>query len=501
MNSLIPNFAARLAASAPVTPPPPATTASAAGASQNRAAAAFSAHMAAEHAQSTPSADRHADAGAPSKGPAADSGGKRARKAADGEPSPADGKTLPVALPTAPVSAPSLAAAPAPAIAAAVVAGVGGGTDADGDDSDVAAAEVTAAGPTGAAPQAHEYLPGPGLQGAARPQATSGAAQLAATALGAAQGAATAAGSTLATTSTADLPGAPATANAAQPTTARDADLRASAVVPTPNAPGAPGGPPIPSVTIKMTRATAPPIAPRIVGAKAVSASTAQAQDLPPASATDPVTAGNVAPTPLDGLAGAQTPAAEATKLAVADSDPSVASVGAPGASAATDPALLVPLLGPSGVTVHAAGVPALPSAPAVQVPVGSPEWGQAVGESVKWAANQNLTHAQISLNPDHLGPLEIRLSLVGGEASVAFSTHSHAAAQALHASSAQLRTMLGQAGFAQVNVDISQQSGRQPAFSGSAYREQPPPAAADTSTAAAVVPRVRSSAALDAYA
>ena len=112
-----------------------------------------------------------------------------------------------------------------------------------------------------------------------------------------------------------------------------------------------------------------------------------------------------------------------------------------------------------------------LPSAPAVTVPLDAPEWGQKLAESVGWAVNQNLTHAQISLNPDHLGPLEIRLSLAGNQATVWFGTHSHAAADALAASSGHLRALLGQAGFAQVNVDVSRQSGQQSAFAGSSYR------------------------------
>ena len=70
-----------------------------------------------------------------------------------------------------------------------------------------------------------------------------------------------------------------------------------------------------------------------------------------------------------------------------------------------------------------------------------------------------------------HLGPLEIRLSLAGNQATVWFGTHSHAAADALAASSGHLRSLLGQAGFAQVNVDVSRQSGQQSAFAGSSYR------------------------------
>ncbi len=150
-----------------------------------------------------------------------------------------------------------------------------------------------------------------------------------------------------------------------------------------------------------------------------------------------------------------------------------------------------------------AAAPQGLPSAPAVSVPLDAPDWGQKLAESVGWAVNQKLTHAQISLNPDHLGPLEIRLSLAGNQATVWFGTHSHAAADALAASSGHLRSLLGQAGFAQVNVDVSRQSGQQSAFAGSSYRsgrsaaEAALPAVGDPVSAARPAPR----SVLDAYA
>ena len=141
--------------------------------------------------------------------------------------------------------------------------------------------------------------------------------------------------------------------------------------------------------------------------------------------------------------------------VAVAGPDPSGAAVGPP------------PLLTHVGPLAR----PEAPAAPPVSVPLDSPDWSQKLGDSVSWAVNQKLTHAQISLNPEHLGPLEIRLSLTGNQATVWFGTHSAAAADALNASSAHLKSLLAQSGFVQVNVDVSRQSGQQSPYSGSSYR------------------------------
>lgn len=166
--------------------------------------------------------------------------------------------------------------------------------------------------------------------------------------------------------------------------------------------------------------------------------------------------AGPANPAAQDGAAGPTKEWKDAKEsVAVTGPDPSGAAAGA------------VPLL----VRAEPLARRDSAAAPPVSVPLDSPDWTQKLGDSVSWAVNQKLTHAQISLNPEHLGPLEIRLSLTGNQATVWFGTHSTAAADALHASSAHLKSLLGQSGFVQVNVDVSHQSGQQSPYSGSSYR------------------------------
>lgn len=212
----------------------------------------------------------------------------------------------------------------------------------------------------------------------------------------------------------------------------------------------------------------------------------------------DPALAALLAGAPGGAAADAAAPGAEDAGTPVTGTAAAGLPTGSPAAAAFT-------MLIGSGAP-PASAPPAPPaSAPPVTVPIDAPDWGDHLGHSVSWAVDQKLTHAQIALNPQHLGPLEIRLSLVDGTANVAFSTHNAAASQALHASTGQLRDMLGQAGFTQVNVDISQQSGRE-ARQGGGYGEPPAAfrvSAAPVSGPSGVAPRAASvpRSQIDAYA
>ena len=105
---------------------------------------------------------------------------------------------------------------------------------------------------------------------------------------------------------------------------------------------------------------------------------------------------------------------------------------------------------------------PASPAVAQVAAPVGSPDWAQQLGDRVAVLVNQNLTNAQIKLSPTHLGPLEIRISLSDGQASVAFTTHSQVTREALEAAAPRLHEALSAQGFGSVNVDVSQQQFRE---------------------------------------
>jgi len=99
-----------------------------------------------------------------------------------------------------------------------------------------------------------------------------------------------------------------------------------------------------------------------------------------------------------------------------------------------------------------------------VQVPVGQPGWDRAVGDQVVWFVAQNIKSASLRLNPQHLGPLEMHLSMDGDKASIAFSAQHAVVRDALESSLPRLRDMFAGQGMTLVDVDVSQRdvAGRQ---------------------------------------
>jgi flagellar hook-length control protein FliK len=94
-----------------------------------------------------------------------------------------------------------------------------------------------------------------------------------------------------------------------------------------------------------------------------------------------------------------------------------------------------------------------------LDVPMRSPEWAQALGEKITWLVDQNLSSAQIKLNPPQLGPIEVRIAVSGDSTQVSVSAHNLITRDALEAAAPRLREALTSHGFGSVSVDISQQS------------------------------------------
>ncbi len=105
-----------------------------------------------------------------------------------------------------------------------------------------------------------------------------------------------------------------------------------------------------------------------------------------------------------------------------------------------------------------------------VNTAVTHPAWGERVGEQLVFMIQGKLHTADIKLNPAHLGPLEIHVSVQDDQASVRFvSTHA-AVREALDAALPRLRDMLDQQGLNLANVDVSAHSGGQ----GAAFKQSP---------------------------
>lgn len=95
----------------------------------------------------------------------------------------------------------------------------------------------------------------------------------------------------------------------------------------------------------------------------------------------------------------------------------------------------------------------------------GQPQWSQAVGERVLWLAAQNLSVADIRLDPPELGSLQVRVTVNQEQASVTFVTPHAQVRDVLDQQATRLREMFAEQGLNLVNVDVSER--RQQAGSG----------------------------------
>lgn len=99
-----------------------------------------------------------------------------------------------------------------------------------------------------------------------------------------------------------------------------------------------------------------------------------------------------------------------------------------------------------------------LSTAGRIAVPVGESGWGRALGEQVAWHVSRNIQSANLRLNPQHLGPLEMQVQMDGDRATVAFASQHVAVRDALESALPRLREMFSQNGLNIVDVNVSQQ-------------------------------------------
>ncbi len=134
-----------------------------------------------------------------------------------------------------------------------------------------------------------------------------------------------------------------------------------------------------------------------------------------------------------------------------------------PGASAADAPSP------DSFALVTAASAPAparagaLPPTTPLALPA-DPDAGfdDGFGTRIAWMAEQRVGHAQIRLNPEHVGPIDVRVQLDGNRVSAEFHSAHAEVRQAIEASLPRLREMLGQHGLQLGQADVGQrQSGQ----------------------------------------
>lgn len=95
----------------------------------------------------------------------------------------------------------------------------------------------------------------------------------------------------------------------------------------------------------------------------------------------------------------------------------------------------------------------------AVAEPVGDSRWGDAVAQRVSLMMGRKEQQLEMQLNPPHLGPMEVRVTMGGEQASVIFTSQSASVREALAAATPRLTALLADQGIHLTNVQVASDS------------------------------------------
>ena len=87
------------------------------------------------------------------------------------------------------------------------------------------------------------------------------------------------------------------------------------------------------------------------------------------------------------------------------------------------------------------------------------PGWSQGMGKQIVWMVQQNISSAEIRLNPANLGPIEVRIDLSEDQVNVALSSRHAVVREAMELALPKLREMFEANGLSLADADISQHS------------------------------------------
>lgn len=106
---------------------------------------------------------------------------------------------------------------------------------------------------------------------------------------------------------------------------------------------------------------------------------------------------------------------------------------------------------------------------------VGASGWSEAMGQRIVMMASEHVQQAEIRLNPEGLGPMQVVLSLEKGAADVQFLAHDAQVREALQAALPKLQEMLTSAGFSldKVSIDSGSAKNQNPQGSAGQFQQQ----------------------------
>lgn len=119
--------------------------------------------------------------------------------------------------------------------------------------------------------------------------------------------------------------------------------------------------------------------------------------------------------------------------------------------------------------TLHAGGIQSSAPRPIgdsaqqhLATPVRSPAWPAEFAQKILWVATHGRQSAQMTLNPSHMGPIEISLSVRHDQATAVFVSGNAEVREAIEAAMPRLREMLAGAGIELGQANVSAESFRQ---------------------------------------
>ena len=96
---------------------------------------------------------------------------------------------------------------------------------------------------------------------------------------------------------------------------------------------------------------------------------------------------------------------------------------------------------------------------PAITKSLAHPEWNKDLSERIVWMSSKAIPTAEIRLNPEHLGPISVRVNVTDDQATVVFTAQHALTREALEASIPKLREMMSSQQLNLVDVSIGSAS------------------------------------------
>ncbi len=101
-----------------------------------------------------------------------------------------------------------------------------------------------------------------------------------------------------------------------------------------------------------------------------------------------------------------------------------------------------------SAQSIHAEATPVPTASARIDTPFGESGWSDAFQQKIVWLVDRQQQSAELHVNPPHLGPVDVLLTLADDGAQIAFTSPHAAVREAIEASLADLRTALSDKGM-----------------------------------------------------